>query len=203
MTAVSLVALSGVAFASTNIDDIFVLVGFFSDPEFRRWQIVAGQALGIGLLVAASLAAAFIAFAISAPLVGLLGFVPLAIGIKKLRSSWLPDGAENESKRPPRGRGKVLAVAGVTIANGGDNLGVYTPLFATQAGWELSVTIAVFAAMTFAWCAAAWLLVSHPTLGTHARRNGHRVLPFVLIGLGAMILYRSGAIGLLVSFLKE
>ena len=202
MTIISLVALLVVVFASTNIDDIFVLVGFFSDPNLGRWHIVAGQILGIELIVAASLAAAFVALAISASYVGLLGFAPLAIGIKKLWNLWRRGGIENEGKDRPSGFGEgssVLAVAVVTIANSGDNLGVYVPLFATQAIWEMFVTVAIFAIMTLAWCLAAFLLVNNPTLGKPARLYGRRVLPFVLIGFGCLILDTSGAVDLLLS----
>ena len=58
------------------------------------------------------------------------------------------------------------------------------------------------AAMTLAWCLAAWLLVDNPTLGKPARLYGHRALPFVLIGLGGFILYTSGAIDLLASLVR-
>ena len=39
------------SFIATNIDDIFVLMLFFSTSNFRKSQIVIGQYLGIGLLV--------------------------------------------------------------------------------------------------------------------------------------------------------
>jgi cadmium resistance protein CadD (predicted permease) len=206
MMIASLIALSVVVFASTNVDDIFVLVGFFSDPKLSRWHIVAGQILGIGLIVAASLATAFVALAISPSYVGLLGFAPLAIGVEKLWELWCGGGIESELKNRPIGLGErsgMLAVAVVTIANSGDNLGVYVPLFVTQAGWERLVTVTIFAIMTLIWCLAAWLLVDHPTLGKPARLYGHRVLPFILIGLGGSILYTSGAIDLLVSHVRR
>jgi cadmium resistance protein CadD (predicted permease) len=203
MTIVSLIALLVVVFASTNIDDIFVLVGFFSDPRLGRWQIVAGQFLGIGLIVTASLAAAFVALAISASYVGLLGFAPLAIGVKKLWDLRRRGAIESEPRDRLTGPGGMLAVTLVTIANSGDNLGVYAPLFATQPLWQVLISVAVFATMTLAWCLAAWLLVSNPTLGKLARLYGHRALPFVLIGLGGFILYTSGAIDLLASLVRR
>jgi cadmium resistance protein CadD (predicted permease) len=206
MTIASLIAISVVIFASTNIDDIFVLVGFFSDPKLGRWHIVAGQFFGIGLIVAASMAAALVALAVSAPYVGFLGFAPIAIGVKKMWDLWRRGGVESELKNHPRGaceHGGHFAVAAVTIANSGDNLGVYVPLFATQQVWEMLVTITVFAMMTLAWCLAAWRLVKHPTLGKPARLYGCRVLPFILMGLGGLILYTSGATDLLLGLVRK
>lgn len=129
----------------------------------------------------------------------MLGFAPLEIGIAKLWKLWRPNSMERtpSGHAPSARHGKIAAVAAVTIANGGDNLGVYMPLFASQTRWELSVTIAVFAVLTLLWCAMGWALVNNPMLGRPIRRYGHIALPFVLIGLGGIILYRSGAIDLL------
>ena len=80
-----------------------------------------------------------------------------------------------------------LAVAFVTAANGGDNLGVYIPLFTRQLSW-IPIYVAVFAVLTTLWCAAGYWLVNHPVLG-RIRRYGHVALPFVLIGLGLHILW--------------
>ncbi|MGO8915823.1 MAG: cadmium resistance transporter [Stellaceae bacterium] len=206
MNDLSLVAVSAIIFASTDVDDLFVLVAFFADSRFRRWHVVAGQVLGIASLVALSLAAALAALAVPPAYVGLLGVAPLVIGVKKLWGAF-SDEDRNEvapNARPTgRERGEVLTVAAVTIANGGDNIGIYAPLFATQAGWQMSVTIAVFAIMTLVWCLVAGWLVNHPMLGKPIRRYGHRVLPFVLIGLGGRILYETGSFDLLRRYVEN
>ena len=202
MTVLSLIAASVVIFASTDIDDLLVLIGFFSDTNALRAHIVAGQFAGMALIVVASLAAAFVALTLSPSYVGLLGFAPLAIGAAKLWGLWArgAEAADSDGMRPIHGRGDALAVAIVTIANGGDNFAVYTPLFAAQRPWQLLVTIAVFAAMTLLWCLAAWLLVDHPRIGGAIRRIGRVALPFVLIGLGVSVLQSSGALALLAGF---
>jgi cadmium resistance protein CadD (predicted permease) len=80
-------------------------------------------------------------------------------------------------------------VAGVTIANGGDNIGIYVPLFASSSTLaEIITLVAIFLAVTAVWCALAYYLVNHQLIATRLRRVGHIVLPFVLIGLGAYIL---------------
>jgi cadmium resistance protein CadD (predicted permease) len=183
----SLALLSTGAFISTNIDDLFLLVGLFSDRSFSRFSIFAGQILGIASLVAVSLATAFAALAISPAHVGLLGVAPLIIGIGKLlRLGKIEDDGQ------PTAVGVVQVVA-ITIVNGGDNIAAYTPIFATQTPQEIIATIAIFAALTILWCLAAWWLVRLTVLGQPLRRYGHVILPFILIGLGLLILYRSGA----------
>jgi len=81
-------------------------------------------------------------------------------------------------------------VAGVTIANGGDNLGVYIPLFASATG-AIPIYAAIFAVMTALWCWIGYRLVRNRWVGERLRRYGHLLLPYVLIALGLYIL--SGA----------
>ena len=192
MNFLSLALLSTGAFVSTNIDDLFLLVGFFSDRSFSRVHIFAGQILGMAIIVAISLAAALAALAISPQHVGLLGLAPIVIGIGKLLRL-----GKIEEEGQPTAVG-VLQVATVTIVNGGDNIAAYTPIFATQTSRDMIATLTIFAALTLVWCFAALGLVRHTALGKPLRRYGHVVLPFILIGLGCLILYRSGAINLAV-----
>jgi cadmium resistance protein CadD (predicted permease) len=185
----SLALLSTGAFVSTNIDDLFLLVGYFSDRSFSRDLIFAGQTLGMAAIVAISLVAASVAFAISPARVGLLGLAPIIIGIVKL----LRLGKTEEEQPTAAG---ILQVATVTVVNGGDNIAAYTPIFATQGPREMSATLAIFAILTLVWCFAALGLVRHTAWGKPLRRYGHVLLPFILIGLGGLILYRSGAVNL-------
>src|SRR4030042_1204119 len=75
-----------VTFAATNVDDLFILMLFFSqtDASFRRRHIVAGQYLGFAALVAISLLGFFGSFIFPTAWIGLLGFLPIAMGITKL-----------------------------------------------------------------------------------------------------------------------
>ncbi|MFN0242684.1 MAG: cadmium resistance transporter, partial [Planctomycetota bacterium] len=133
--AVETLAVSAAVFASTNVDDLFLLAAFFADPRLRPRAIVAGQFLGIGALTAASAVAALAALTVPDGYVALLGVVPLALGVKKLVELRRGDRHENDDlaqRAATSSASQILAVAGVTIANGGDNLGVYIPLFARE-----------------------------------------------------------------------
>ncbi|MCX5494404.1 cadmium resistance transporter [Kaistia dalseonensis] len=196
------IALAIAVFISTNVDDIFLLAAFFSDRKIRPRSIVIGQFLGIGALVLVSCLAAWFAVALPSGLIALLGVVPLGLGIKQLIALRRPsddaandaqsDRAEHELEQA--WHSQILAIAGVTIANGGDNLGVYIPLFASGSSW-IPLFVAVFAAMTLLWCFMGHLIVNNRLLGDHIRRYGHKILPFVLIAIGIHIL--SGALVLL------
>lgn len=189
-----------VVFASTNVDDIFVLLGFLVDPRFRLRYVAIGQYLGIGALVAASMAASLVSLVLPAAYVGLLGIFPVLIGAVRLASLWRGEGLDTlrRTEKPRAGSlGQIAPVAAVTIANGGDNIGVYTPLFATQSIAATLVILIVFAIMTILWVGLAHRLVNHPKTGAPLRRYGRVAVPFILIGLGLLILRHSGASDLL------
>jgi cadmium resistance protein CadD (predicted permease) len=59
-------------------------------------------------------------------------------------------------------------------------------------------TLEIFAVLPLVWCFVALWLVRHTALDRPLRRYGHVLLPFILIGLGVLILYRSGAANLAV-----
>lgn len=185
------------AFAATNIDDLFVLVGFFADPAFRARQVVLGQYLGIAALIAASLAGALATLMVPPAYIGLLGVLPIAIGIRKLWRAWRAPGGRDEESHPAAGVHKILAVAMVTIASGGDNIGVSVPMFAHRPALQQAVIVAVFAAMTALWCCGAHYLVNHRALGAPIRRHGHRLLPWILIAIGLVILHENDTLGLI------
>jgi cadmium resistance protein CadD (predicted permease) len=175
------------------------LVGFFANPKFRTRDIVLGQFAGIGSLFCASAAASLLSLKIPYAYMGLLGVFPILIGGKDLFNLYRKRGkTEVDTKHPPNAerKGRATTVAMVTMANGGDNIAIYTPLFAIRSASEMTAIAFVFVGMTALWCFIARALVNHPRLGSPIRRYGQLISPFVLIGLGVLILYQSGSFGL-------
>ena len=75
-----LIVLGISAFISTTIDDIFLLIVFFSNSlKFSKYQVVIGQYIGIGLLIAISITASFISLVIPSFLIGFMGLIPITI----------------------------------------------------------------------------------------------------------------------------
>jgi cadmium resistance protein CadD (predicted permease) len=74
-----------VAFAATNLDDIFVLTFFFAQKNLQIWRVVLGQYLGIAGLILVSLVGFFASLIIPYKWIGFLGLIPIAIGIRKDR----------------------------------------------------------------------------------------------------------------------
>jgi cadmium resistance transport/sequestration family protein len=183
-----------VSFAATNVDDIFVLTLFFGQVgrRLRRWHVVAGQYLGFAALVAVSLVGYFARFIVSPARIGLLGLLPIALGVRHFLRRHEGEEEEAGVKRA----GGVLSVAAVTFANGGDNIGIYTPLFAASDPASLLVVLAVFFVMLAVWCAAGFFIGNRPAVKKALDRYGHLIVPFVLVGLGVYILIESGTLSL-------
>jgi cadmium resistance transport/sequestration family protein len=196
-----LILTSIIAFVSTNIDDIFLLILFFGNKKFTSTQIVSGQLLGISTLVIISLTGSFVGLLVNPAYVGLLGLFPIYLGVRELwemRKS-VENSGDDENINPSKTG--MLAVAGVTIANGGDNIGIYIPLFTTLTWTSKSIMIGIFLAMTLLWCAIARYLTTHPLMATAIEKYGKRVAPIVLILLGIYILYENETFGLINNFL--
>lgn len=187
------------AFVSTNIDDLFILTLFFGDQSRIQRDVVLGQLLGIATLITISLIGSFIGLLIDLRYVGLLGLLPCYLGIKGFVSLWKNshDPKNGDIKEVPTNN-SIPAVAAVTIANGGDNIGIYIPLFATMTGAEKSVTTFVFLMMTLVWCIIARYLARHPWLKEPLDKYGHRITPVVLFLLGIFILFESHSLSLFI-----
>ena len=158
-------------------------------------DVAIGQYVGVCALYLISAIAALISLVIPSAYIGLLGLGPIAIGIKKLYYL----GRYRETEKSITGAGGHrwrLTVAVVTMANGGDNIAMYTALLATCERIEMPVLGIVFAIMTGLLCLGAHWLVNHRALGLPIRSRAHRIVPFVLIGLGILIFIRTGAIQL-------
>lgn len=148
----SLLGRAVIAFAATNIDDVFVLTVFFAQRKLKRWHVVAGQYIGLLGLIAISLLGYFAQLIIPHRWIALPGLAPIAIGIKKLFD--LKHRDEHAAAAPSRA--SVLTVAAVTFANGGDNIGIYVPLFASGDATSLLVIFITFVGMIAVWCVAGY-----------------------------------------------
>jgi cadmium resistance protein CadD (predicted permease) len=189
-------AAAAALFAGTNVDDMVVLAVLSGSSRAtgrpRRWEIWAGQYAGIAVLVAVSMAAGRGLTLIPGNWIWLLGLVPLGLGIGKLAVA-LRDRRRSGEHPPAAAPGGLPGVVGLTIANGGDNLAAYTPVFATMTAGAIAVTIAVFAVGVAVWCLIGSWLVMHHRATEVLRRWGHWIIPAVYILIGLYILQQAGA----------
>ena len=181
-------AIAAVIFAGTDVDDLIILTLLFLSARTtgapRVRDIVVGQYLGIAALVAVSLGAAAGLLVVPERWIGLIGLVPLALGL------WALIRPEHE-EAPTAIRG-WWAVAALTVANGADNLAVYIPVFRTIGPAQSALTIAVFAVLVGLWLALASWLGGHRRVVDLVERSGRWLVPAVFIAVGMAVIVRSG-----------
>ncbi|GAA2079835.1 cadmium resistance transporter [Actinomadura alba] len=186
-------------FAVTNIDDILILSLFFAQGAGHRGsavRITAGQYLGFAGILAVAVPAAYGATFLPEPAVPYLGLLPLALGLKAAWQAWKTRrSGDDDPDRTRRSGPRLLEVAAVTFANGGDNIGVYVPVFAAAGAGAMSVYAVVFLALVAVWCLAGRFFATRPIIAEALSRWGHVLLPLVLIAIGLLILVEGGAFG--------
>ena len=165
-------------FAVTNVDDLIVLTVWFSSPPLTPGQIVAGQYVGFAAIVTLSTIGAVGLLVVPEHWVGLLGIIPLSLGIR---------GFLHRADERPVVANSVFGVAGVTLANGADNISVYVPLF-RKVGWASLSYVAVFVVLVGVWCVLAAFLARRPVVISTMQRYGHWLVPVVFIVIGLVLL---------------
>ncbi|UUW88616.1 cadmium resistance transporter [Pimelobacter simplex] len=185
-------------FLVTNIDDIIVLSLFFARGAGQRGtttKIVVGQYLGFGGILLASLAVTFGAdLFLPDDAIPYFGLIPLALGAFAAWQVWRNghDDDDSGANKPI----SALTVAAVTFANGGDNIGVYTPVFLAVGTGALVAYCAVFLALVVGLVLAAKFVTTREPIAEALERWEHILFPLVLIVLGLVILNEGGAFGL-------
>jgi cadmium resistance protein CadD (predicted permease) len=180
------IGLAVATFVITNIDDLLILSIYFAAPTYRGRNIVIGQFFGIIAIILISLSGVVLGNFLSDRWISLLGILPIIVGVKELLSD---EGEESEDVSVKASKFQFLNVALVTIANGGDNIGVYIPLFASLPDSSyVSLYVISFLFLTGVLCYLAFYLTNHPKIKHSAETWGHKILPYFLILLGVFIL---------------
>ena len=196
------------SFIVTNIDDIFVLMLLFSQASSQAKasngrtvkgnriypkDIVIGQYLGFALLVLISLLATFGVTLIPDQWVGLLGLIPIYLGVKLfIKGEDEDEGAILSSLN--KFNKFYLSVAFITFANGGDNIGIYVPFFSTLNNNQLVITVVTFFIMVAVWCLIGYRLARFRYVSETLEKYGRWVIPIVFIGLGFYIMAENGSV---------
>ena len=186
-------------YISTSIDYLFILLIIFSQAYTQKGlrQIYLGQYLGTGILVAVSLFAAYVLNFIPQDwMIGLLGLIPIYLGIRVAMGS--EEEAEEEEvveKLESRGSNRLFwTVALITIASGGDNLGIYIPYFTSLSVSEIVIAIVVFALSIAVLCYISYRLAKISFVSETLEKYERIIVPIVFIGLGIFIMLENGTI---------
>jgi cadmium resistance protein CadD (predicted permease) len=193
------------AFVGTNVDNFVVTTAMIAGaPLERAHRIAAGQVVGFFFVVLVASTAALLLFEFSAAEVGLLGFIPLAIGVRgliglrrRLPGRAVPAGSPRKGRRPATDRAvgrSLTAAALVTMAAGGDNLAVYIPLFHEGGATNLVAIATVFVVGEVALTTLILTAGRHPRTRETMSRLGAVAVPLLFCVLGVLVLLSAGTL---------
>lgn len=192
----TLLAAAGV-FAVTNVDDIIVVIILFSatrtSPSLAPRDVVLGQYLGIAALTVLSSIAATGLLAFDDHWVGLAGLVPIGLGLRGIFRA-----TRDDVGQPSLRVDSAFGVAGVTIANGADNISVYSPLFHDAGVAGTLAYVAVFAVLVGVWCVVGRFLGGRRVVIAVVDAAGRWLVPLVFIVIGVLIVLDAGTVGYVV-----
>ena len=187
-------------FIATNIDDIIVLSLFFARGAGQRGttsRIIAGQYLGfVGILGAAVVVSLGAGAFLPQETIPYFGLIPLVLGLWAAWGAWQGNDDDDDDAKVEGKNVAVWTVAAVTFANGGDNIGVYVPVFLSVGPGAVVAYCVVFLLLVAVLVMLAKFVATRRPIAEVLERWEHVLFPVVLIGLGIVILVSGGAFGL-------
>ena len=179
------VALSSVAFVGTMFDNYFAFAAQLLVTDQKRFRRVAwAQAVGVAMLIVVAAGVGSVLSAVPAQWTALFCLAPWSMALYRWR--------HRDQGATARYRRGAFTTVLVTIALGGDNLGVWIPLLRVDGMAKGLLTVAVFAAWEALFLVSAQRLTRHPRVAAFGEANAHRLVPWVYLVLGGLILIESG-----------
>ena len=189
-----------ILYSGTAVDLLIILMLFFAKRKSRKdiINIYLGQFLGSVSLIFLSLLFAFVLNYIpSKEILGLLGLIPIFLGLKVLLlgdsdgEAIAKDGLRKDNKN------LIFLVAMITFAScGADNIGVFVPYFTTLNLANLIVTLLTFLVMIYLLVFSAQKLAQVPSVGETLEKYS-RWFAVVYLGLGMYILIENNSFDML------
>ena len=190
-----------ILYSGTAIDLLIILMLFFAKRKSRKdiINIYLGQFLGSVSLILLSLLFAFVLNYIpSKEILGLLGLIPIFLGLKVLLlgdsdgEAIAKDGLRKDDKN------LIFLVAMITFAScGADNIGVFVPYFITLNLANLIVALLTFLVMIYLLVFSAQKLAQVPSVGETLEKYSRWFIAVVYLGLGMYILIENNSFDML------
>ena len=187
-----IVGVSIVAFVSTSLDNLFLLMGIIAGSGMRTRTVAAGYVASLACVLALGLALSYTVDPATDRWLRWLGVVPFSMGLIRLRQAATPDDGSAIDGVPSGGAGSVFAVM---LASSGDSFGVFTSLMAESQKPLAFVVAATALSMATLWAALARWVVDHPVVAPRMRALDRFAVPPMLIAIGLYIFFDSATDG--------
>ena len=190
-----------ILYSGTAIDLLIILMLFFAKRKSRKdiINIYLGQFLGSGSLILLSLFFAFVLNYIpSKEILGLLGLIPIFLGLKVLLLGDSDGEAIAKEGLRKDNKNLIFLVAMITFAScGADNIGVFVPYFTTLNLANLIVALLTFLVMIYLLVFSAQKLAQVSSVGETLEKYSRWFIAVVYLGLGIYILIENNSFDIL------
>ena len=190
-----------ILYSGTAVDLLIILMLFFAKRKSRKdiINIYLGQFLGSGSLILLSLLFAFVLNYIpSKEILGLLGLIPIFLGLKVLLLGDSDGEAIAKEGLRKDNKNLIFLVAMITFAScGADNIGVFVPYFTTLKLANLIVTLLTFLVMIYLLVFSAQKLAQVSSVGETLEKYSRWFIAVVYLGLGIYILIENNSFDIL------
>ena len=195
------VVTSIILYSGTAVDLLIILMLFFAKRKSRKdiINIYLGQFLGSVSLILLSLLFAFVLYYIpSKEILGLLGLIPIFLGLKVLLLGDSDGEAIAKEGLRKDNKNLIFLVAMITFAScGADNIGVFVPYFITLNLANLIVALLTFLVMIYLLVFSAQKLAQVPSVGETLEKYSRWFIAVVYLGLGMYILIENNSFDML------
>ncbi|WP_210142155.1 CadD family cadmium resistance transporter [Staphylococcus sp. GDY8P57P] len=193
---------AAILYIVTALDLLVILLMFFARAKTRKEyrDIYIGQYVGSVTLIVISLFFAFVLNYVPEKwILGLLGLIPIYLGIKV--AIYGEERAKKELNE--KGLSKLVGtIAIITIAScGADNIGVFVPYFVTLSVTNLLITLFVFLILIFVLVFTAQKLANIPGVGEIVEKFGRWIMAVIYIALGLFIIIENDTIQTILGFI--
>ena len=190
-----------ILYSGTAVDLLIILMLFFAKRKSRKdiINIYLGQFLGSVSLILLSLLFAFVLNYIpSKEILGLLGLIPIFLGLKVLLLGDSDGEAIAKEGLRKDNKNLIFLVAMITFAScGADNIGVFVPYFITLNLANLIVALLTFLVMIYLLVFSAQKLAQVPSVGETLEKYSRWFIAVVYLGLGMYILIENNSFDML------
>ena len=196
-----------ILYSGTAVDLLIILMLFFAKRKSRKdiINIYLGQFLGSVSLILLSLLFAFVLDYIpSKEILGLLGLIPIFLGLKVLLLGDSDGEAIAKEGLRKDNKNLIFLVAMITFAScGADNIGVFVPYFTTLNLANLIVALLTFLVMIYILVFSAQKLAQVPSVGETLEKYSRWFVAVVYLGLGIYILFENNSFDMLWTVLGQ
>lgn len=176
------------AFVATNLDNLVLLVSLFGRYSDRRYEVIVGYLVGVLIIAAATYYVGKLAGAAPIKYLGLLGIIPVLIGLVEIFRLFRNKGVVHDPVMPGVGSTAVVATLATQLSNSADTIVTFSVMFSDSNDLGDQLVLASFVGMALLFVLIAYLALRHPWLSRPIQLYGHYLTPLILITVGMYVL---------------